>query len=309
MIKLVNKDMSFFEITSDDINLKTTDFSKNTISLTITERMDGLPQGSISFYDPDYTIAKILRSWVKINIAWGYKNFVPDSDTALTHSINPDEITGDLIRRGLEVMISDPSGGGGNDGVIKYNCNFTSFQWRGSKASKKYESGNKTGVIIDAFTDLGVGSKRYINFRRGNEFVNSDRAVFQDETTYAFLNRIAREWGCIFSIGWTPEKEVIGIFIDPDKLGDENYPKWAFDAVGSSHLIGYKGRINNVKSYTWERSESEAGMGDMAIPMMVNGQIVYKRYLADQQKVSTWRLDPEKVSAAFGEREIGRAHV
>jgi hypothetical protein len=302
MIGIVNKDMSFFEISSSDVSLAGNDFNKNLISLSITERMDGLPQGSLVFYDPDNIYSRILRSWCKLNISWGYKNFVPTPESNVNKLVNPDEITGDLIRRGLEVLISDPSGEGGNDGVIKYKCNFTSFQWRGSKASKKYESGNKAYVVKQAMSDLGISAFTYINFKRGSEIVDSDRAIFQDETSFSFLSRMAREWHAVFRIGWNQDGKPVGIFIDPEKLGDPLLPIWTLGAIGSSNVIGYKGQINNVKSFSWQRSESESNNGSNIQVKIVNGQTVFKKYLAETETVKTYKLNVEKIQKVFKDK-------
>jgi hypothetical protein len=138
MIGIENFDSSFFTIESDDLdflnNKKSTGnimsrqqgqkfmeeagaltnavMSKALISLTITERMEGLPQGTIQLYDPDNIYSRILRSFARLKISWGYKKWLETPDSLLAKKINLDEISGSIVRRGLEVMISNPSGGG-----------------------------------------------------------------------------------------------------------------------------------------------------------------------------------------------------
>ena len=131
MVGITNKDSSFFTIESPDMTLNEKDFQRNLISLSITEKLDAIPQGTLKFYDPDHIYSRILRTGAKLSLTWGYKNFGVSLDSILPKQINPAEITGGLIRRGLNGFVSSPSGSGSNRGQVIYNCNFTSFEFRG----------------------------------------------------------------------------------------------------------------------------------------------------------------------------------
>lgn len=300
MIGLENRDSSFFTIESPDIGLSDVDFNKNLISLTISEKMSAIPQGSLQFYDPDHYFSRILRTGVTLRISWGYRNLNDTPDSLIAKKLNFDEISGQLVRRGYEGFISSPTGEGSSDGVSRYNCNFTSWGFRGEETSKPYTEGTKSTVISQAFDDIGISQdKRLIDFTLGNDKITPDKYVRQDETTYAFLTRLSIAWRTLFHVAFSPKGEYVGIFIDHNKIGTTNLPSWVLESGGLSNAIGWKGELNNVKSYTWSSSESESGIGDNVRLDIVDGQIVFRQYVAEQETVVTWRLDQKKIQDAF----------
>ncbi len=300
MIGIENKDSSFFTIESPDITLENQDFSKDLISLTLTEKTGSMPQGTLQFYDPKNYYSRVLRTGARLLISWGYKNTFETPDSLIAKKLNLDEVSGNLVRRGYEGFVSSPSGSAGRDGVILFNCNFTSFGFRGEEASKIYSSGTKQSVISQAFDDLGISStKRLIDFSLGNDKVTTDQYVRQDETTFAFLNRLAIEWRALFHVGFSPEGESVGIFIDEAKVGNVQMPIWFLKATGVSNVIGYKGKLNNIISYTWSSSESETGIGDNVRLDIVDGKIIFRRYVAEEEKVVTYRLDEKKIQEVY----------
>ena len=300
MIGLENKDSSFFSVESPDIELSDVDFSKNLISLSINEKMGAIPQGSLEFYDPDFYFSRILRTGVTLRISWGYRNLNETPDSLVAKKLNFDEISGQLVRRGYEGFVSSPTGGGGNDGVSRYNCNFSSWGFRGEELGKLYTEGTKSTAINQAFDDLGISQeKRLIDFTLGNDKITPDKYVRQDESTYAFLTRLSIEWRTLFHVAFSPSRESVGIFIDHNKIENTNFPSWVLEAGGASNAIGWKGELNNVKSYTWTSSESEKGIGDNVRLDIVDGQIIFRQYVAEQESIVTWRLDQKKIQDAF----------
>lgn len=299
-IGIENRDSSFFTVESPDIKLTQKEFSNNLLSLTIIERTNAMPQGTLAFYDPDFRFSRILRTGVSLVLSWGYRNLNETPDSLLANKLNTDEISGSLIRRGLRGFVSSPSGEGGADGVVRYNCNFTAYGFRGDKQSKLFTEGTKASVISQAFDDLGISpAKRLIDFSLGTDVVTPDKAVRQDETTFLFLTRLAKEWRTLFQVGFSPIGEPIAIFIDPNKIIDNNYPRWALGAIGKSNVIGYKGKLNNVKSYKWKSNESESGVGDNVRLDIINGKIVFRRFVAEQEKVVSYRLNEEAIQKVF----------
>lgn len=300
MIGLENKDSSFFTVESPDVTLKDNNFSKNVLSLTIDERMSALTTGCLEFYDPDDYYSRILRTGVTLKISWGYKKLDSTPDSLIAKKINFDEISGDLVRRGYQGFVSSPSGEGGQDGVKKYSCNFSAFGYRGDSQSKIYSSGTKKSVVGQAFDDIGISpTMRMIDFSLGNDKVTPDKYVRQDETTFAFLNRMAIEWQSCFHVSFSPAGEPVGFFIDNNKIGSTSMPAWVLAAGGASNAIGYKGELNNVKSYKWTSSESETGVGDNVRVDIVDGNIVFRRYMAKAEKVITYRLDQKKIQETY----------
>lgn len=306
MIGISNKDSSFFSIESPDVDLVESDFAKDLISLSVTERMDGMPQGTLRFNDPKHYFSRILRTGAKLTISWGYRKRDIAPDSLLTKKLNLDEVTGQLVRRGLEGFVTAPSGGGASNGVVTYNCNFTSYGFRGEDRSKKFNNGTKADVISQVMDRIGVDPKRrLIDFLVGSDVLNTEREVRQDETDYRFLTKKAREWKALFSVGYAQDGASVAIFIDPWKVGNIPFSKWKTGASGFSHILGYKGELSNIISYTWKSNESESGVGDSVKMEIVDGQPVFRRYIAKQQEIITYRLDTEKVAEVFKDQAAG----
>lgn len=306
MIGIENKDSSFFTVESPDVDLDESDFSKDLISMAITERMDGMPQGTLKFNDPHHFISDILRTGAKLTLSWGYRTRDMAPDSLLTKKLNLDEVTGQLVRRGLEGFVTAPSGGGASNGVVTYNCNFTSYGFRGEDRSKLFTEGTKADVIAQVMDRIGVDPKRrFIDFADGNDVLNTERGVRQDETDYRFLTKKAREWHSLFSIGYAQDGASVAIFIDPWKIGDIPFSKWKTGATGFSHIIGYKGELSNIISYTWKSNESESGIGDNVKMEIVDGQPIFRRFIAKQKEIITYRLNPEKIKEALQDQAAG----
>ena len=304
-IGIENKDSSFFTIESPDVTLENQDFAKDLISLTISEKTGMMPNGTLQFYDPKHYYSRILRTGARLRISWGYKKTFSTPDSLLAKTLNFDEVTGDLTRRGYEGFVSSPTGGGSQDGVVTYNCNFTALGFRGEDTSKIYSSGTKASVIAQAFDDLGISStKRLIDFSLGNDKVTDDKYVRQDETTYAFLNRLSIEWHALFHVAFSPSGESVAMFIDEAKVGNVQFPAWVLKARGISNVIGYKGVLNNVISYTWSSSESENGVGDNVMMDIIDSQIVFRRYVAEEEKVISYRLDEKKIQQIYADSNL-----
>ncbi len=305
MIGLENKDSSFFTIASPDVTLDTQDFSKDIMSFSITERMDSMPQGQIVFNDPKHYFSRILRTGVKLQVSWGYRKQESIVNALFSKTLNFDEVTGLLTRRGLEGFVSSPAGQGRADGITTYNCNFTSFGFRGADQTILYTSGTKAGVVSQAFDELGIDPiRRLILFSVGNDTLTTERAVRQDETTFRFLTRLAKEWKALFTVNYTQDGTPTAMFIDPDKIGKNPFALYIMNATGSSHAIGYKGRISNVISYTWKSNESESGVGQNVRLDIVDGKVIFRRFVAEQEYVISYRLDPAKIQEAFQDRAV-----
>lgn len=303
MIGISNKDTSFFKVFSPDIDLDETDMSRDLISLTITERLGAMPQGSLQFYDKNHIYSRILRTGAQLKLTWGYGEFnytegIVDSD------LNLDEITGNVERRGYAGFISSPGGAGASSGVITYDCNFTAYGFRGEDKSLPYTSGTRADVVIQAFTDIGIlPINMIIDFTQGTEKLSTARSVRQDETTFAFLTRIAKEWRALFSVSFNQQGLPVGIFIDHSKVAKSEILQKTLNAKGANHFIGFKGEISNVKSYTWKSNESESGVGHNVQMEIIDGQPIFRRYVAEQETVITYKLNTDRIKAAFDEKE------
>lgn len=304
MIGIINKDSSFFTINSKDTTLQYVDIAKDLISLSITERLGSMPQGSLKLHDPFHLYSRIFRTGMEIQLSWGYKNFnvlagFVDSD------LNLDEFNGDIERRGLKGIITSPTGGGDGSGVVTYNCNFTSYGFRGEDKTFIYDTGTRSGVISQAFSDLGIlPTNMIIEFAMGNDSLSSVKSVRQDETTFLFLTRLAREWRTLFTIGYNKKGLPVGIFVDPEKINKMRISNIMLGLSGSSHNIGYKGKLCNVKSYTWSSNESQNGVGDNVRIDIIDGQPVFRRFIAEEETIVTYKLNTKRIEEAFKDKEI-----
>ncbi len=300
MIGITNRDSSFLTIESPDVQVKESDLSKYFETFSITERSSAMPQGSITFNDPDHLLSKILRIGARIKFSWGYKDFGVTLKSLLPIDLNFDEITGPLVRRGMEGVITSPGGGGSQAGKITYNCNFTGIGFRGIDTTNEFSSGKKRDVISNVFDDIGVSSSfRFINFSRGDENVTPTQSVRQDESSFLFLTRLAKEWRGLFMLSYLPDGGIGGIFIEPGATDQNPFVNWMFSSTGNSHYLDYKGSVSNVISYTWTNLQGESGVGDNVQLEIINGEIVFRQFVVAEQKVITYRLNKEKVKAIF----------
>jgi hypothetical protein len=300
MIGITNRDSSFVTIESPDVQVKDSDLSKYFQTFSITERSNAMPQGSLTFNDPDHILSKILRIGARIKLSWGYKDFGTTLQSLLPVDLNFDEITGPLVRRGYEGIVTSPKGSGGQNGKITYNCNFTGIGFRGIDTKNEFSSGKKRDVVNKVFDDIGVSSTfRFVNFSRGDENVTPTQSVRQDETSFRFLTNKAKEWRALFMLSYLPSGEIGGIFIDPGNLDQNPFVRWMFSSTGNSHYLDYGGSVSNVQSYTWTNLQGESGVGDNVQLEIVNGEIVFRQFVVEEQKVTTYRLNQEKVQSIF----------
>ena len=300
MIGIENKDQSFFQIESPDIDLSDYQLSRNLISLSISEKKGRLPQGTLKFLDQNHAISRILRTGARLKLAWGYKSRTVTPDSLLSQSLNTDEVTGNIQRRGLEVQVNSPTGSADQNGQIIYNLNFFALGMRGDKTARKWTEGTKADVIGTLFDELGIlPTNRIIDFSVGKDSLNINQGVRQDVSNFLFLSQLALEWRALFHIQYNQSGSLTAIFVDQNKIGDPRYSSLFYGAVGSSNIIGYKGALNNVISYSWDSAESQSGVGDNVKIEIIDGQITFRRFVADQQKTVTYRLNQDRIKEIY----------
>lgn len=295
-IGLNNKDSSFFIIESPDIETKYQNISRQVISFSYIEEMQKLGMGSLVLYDPDLTLARMFRVGARLLISFGYKK----SDTALQSQLgnmmNANEMIGQIERRGILAYVVNPSGSASPQGVITYNMNFGEFGFRGNKEEIIYNSGTKADIIAQVFDRMKISpALRDIRFDRGVAQVTNYNPIIQEETDFKFLSTKAYEWQAIFRIAYTQSGDIAGMFLSPRYLGTSPFQNQILEATGSSNYFDYRGKVANVISYSWENKEGENGTGDNTILSIVDGQIVARKYIAEQQKVVTYRLNTDKI--------------
>jgi hypothetical protein len=299
MAGLSNKDSSFFEIRSPDVEIDEQVQTSDLISLSVNEQMGQLTQGTITLYDPNMIYARILRLGVRLRLAWGYKDMDADPKSLQASIQNLDEFSGAIERRGLEAFIEAPTGSGTDKGVITYNANFTALGLRGDDQVRVFDTGTYEDVIRAVLTELGVPTgNQDIRFALGKTQITTENAVRQEESNFAFLTRLAsREWRAFFAMNYDPKGQIHAIFVDPQILGLSPYQNAVMGTFGRSNLLDYKGLVNNVINYSWKNNAGRAGTGDSVQVLFVDGRPTFTRYNAETQTVTTWQLRPERIEA------------
>lgn len=302
MIGLYNADSSFFSIEILDAKIKKPIISDDVISLTIGEEIQKASSGTLTLFDPHAKYPALLRMGMRVKISWGYKDVDTNVKSILATAKNPTEMTGAMVREGMTAYIMSPSGRGSESGVITYNCNFYGTEWSKSKEHIVYTKGNYSNVINEVFTRMGV-MEFEILFSKGAELIQEDTQVIQYESDFKFIQRMAREWHCIFRIGYTSKGTLYGLFVDFDKFSSTQFSKRVTGAsYGSSILLEYKGGVNNVRSYAWQNHAGESGTGDHVKIIQVGGQFTFVRYVAENETVKAYRFVPSLVSKELRRR-------
>lgn len=289
-LELYNHDGSWFKVESPDIK---TDMIKteDVMSLSITEEMAKMDSGTLQLLDRNNIYSYILRPGVKLRISWGTRMGQPTAAS----------------RSPIEVMVNSPSGGGDGGGRITFNCSFMALQSRGSEMVKWYETGTKADVIADAMRRCGVLNPE-INFARGSEAITSGTKVCQNESDFRFLVKYADEWRAAFRIGRDKQGNQIACFVDYAKLKTSNFVK-LMTGESSVHLEygdAYEAILSNQANtleYSWQDHSMDAATGQGVRVYEADGKIQMQTYNVKDETVTTWRLVPERIQAAFNQQK------
>lgn len=303
-IPFLNFDSFFFKIETPEIKEFDSfggDISKYVTSFEVTEEIGRMVHGSISLLETDHDLfGKFLGMGKKVTIKWGYKNLDISGQSAYTQLKNPTEIFAPgLAQRYAKAIIKEPSGGGDQRGIKTYNCNFVSYDTFGWK-SKIYSVGTKMTVVLQVLTEMQIFIP-IVKFKKGTDIVFGDTAIRQDNVSnFRFLNNLASEWRCIFRIAYNKAGMPVALFCDYD---DDNSINLFFTstmgAIGNSIFMEYKFGKANVKSFTWNHSESANGSGDNVKINLVNGQPQIIRTVATAETVLAYKLDVDKIKNEF----------
>ena len=154
---LETQNSAFFSIESPDIKLPQRILNEDIISFTYEEEMGRYSTGTLSVNDPTNYYADILRMGARFNISFGYTSPDLSINSALLAQKNPDQILGGLARTGIKGYVMNPSGKGGEDGKVVYNCNFYGGDYITSSKKYRTHSGmTKTILVQQLLLELGV---------------------------------------------------------------------------------------------------------------------------------------------------------
>lgn len=266
--------------------------------LTIIEEMNKSVQGSISLNDPSLMYPHTLRTNAELLLSWGYKaNGMPLEEMFVAG--NADRFSRTYERRGLSVLVLNPSGEGSADGSSGFSCGFLSKGWFGSTRFETYDSGTKAQVVQSALSRMGV-SLSQIQFDRSGETYASESVERQAESDFQFVARLASEWRCFFRMGYTPNGSTFAIFCEY-KYADL-VQQTIFSSVGGclvSPSVSWRGGDPGdllAINYSWKNEEGENGQGDNVTLTFINGQPTYQRFTVSGETITTWTLDSAAVS-------------
>lgn len=263
-------------------------YSSDVISLTYTEEVNKMTEGSITFYDPNHFYSSLFRDNRPIDIDFGYKKW----DDNLTQSQNV------FVRKSVRCLVQNPSGQGDSQGNVIFSCNFiagTSSNWE-RKVTKTFKSGTYATMVAGIFADMGI-NKTYINFINATMAISEKEPVKQSETgNFRFLAAFALKNGCMFRIGTAKDGTLYGIFAQTGDYKANILASTLTGGTGQPYQFDYKGGRNNVMSYAWSRQTNNDG-GDLVMVHYVNGQPVFKRYAVDRETVTGYTFHPEVLQA------------
>lgn len=305
MIGIYNKDTSFFEVKNiTKPGDKTVINNEDVISMSVTEEMGKMITGTITLNDPTHVYSRLLREGLKLAISWGY--YDPDLSpfSLLQLKNNATEFSNLVARRTVIARIYSPSGGGGQDGRVTFNCQFQSGTEYGINTKKRvFQAGTKASIVQQILlTDMQIlPLLQFVDFARGTEIVTPNTAIRMDnESPFSFLVRYAREWGAVFRIAFTPEGLPAAMFVDASKVTKTKFNNLVVGGVGDSNLFEWKGGVRNTLKYTWRKND--AG-GDSVSVNYVNGKPEYTFKKAEDEKVTYWKLDFDAVKRYYKDRK------
>jgi phage protein D len=299
MMGFFNQQSAFFEVKAKSLPASSVmnALQDRIISLSVTEERKKIFTGSIRMYDPFNTVLDMmLRPGIEIELSWGYK--FPDSSliAKFAQMKNPKEIIGAPFRGGVKARIIGPSGGGDQNGVVTYNANFMGNAFFAGKRSRVWTSTTKSQIVHDVLTDLDISpANRLVSFQNGNDKIGMDGQVVQIESHFRFLKRFAQENDCEFSIGHGKMGSV-ALFSELSSQDAKRFASMVGGSVGDSITLNYKHGTANVESYTFEHNAGNE-QGDNVQISFVNKEPQFKRYRAEEQTITDYRINMPKIRA------------
>jgi hypothetical protein len=255
--------------------------------------------GRLSFNDPTLLYSRVLRNNAELTLSWGYKKNGAPLESMFS-GVTADLFTSKLERRGLKVVVLNPSGEGGQDGSSKFSCGVLSVGWFGTPQFATYDSGTKRSVLSSALERMGVSPAfMFIDFEKALDSYSSESVERQSETDFAFVARLASDWRCVFRLGNTQNGTTFAVFCEYSKV--QNMQMTIKNALGvnwGTASVSWRGGDPGdmvALSYSWKNEEGENGEGDNVRLTYVNGKPTYQRFTVEQGKVLTWTINPELI--------------
>lgn len=274
---------------------------RDIVSLSITEEFNKSITGSFSLNDPSMVYGRILRFNATAKIQWGYKKQgfgIQSLNASKGGVMPPDFISKNYQRKGLQVLVMNPSGEGRQDGSVGFSCGFLSKGWFGTPQFKTYERGTKRSVVAECLKNMGA-LKTFIMFTGADIAYSSDSVERQTETDFAFLARLSQEWRCVFKMGYAQDGSTYGLFCQASMLAQaQPLIMAALGVLPNIATISWRGGKPTdlmAISYDWKNQEGENGEGDNVQTTIVNGKVTFQRFTMEGESVVVWTLNTAAV--------------
>lgn len=294
MIGLYNQNSSFFNI-EKKLSGDTKDVLNNRIiSFSITEEAMRMMEGSIEMYDPyNTTLDAVLALGTPLDISWGYK--MPDVSlrSLMASLFNATEIKGAIERSGVKAVVMNISGSGNENGVIYYSANFIANEFYTKTKPAVYVGVTRGAVVAAAMVDLGC-DEILIEFGSMIDFLSADQQIVQWEGSFRFLNRLAMEWGCVFSVGHGKMGKV-GLFAEWDRQSVILFNNIVGSSFGGSIYLDYKQGSANVESYSFQYHANDSTGDNVQFVNMGSGNYVARRFVANSEVITDYAIDMNKI--------------
>ena len=268
----------WWQIKSEDMDTDLINHNRIT-QATVTETMGQMDSCNISMIDPNNVYSRIFRNGVQFTFDWG-----------------------DLSdkRGAIPFLVNSPSGGGDANGLITFNMRGQSIG--DDMINRRYfVSGTKSEIVKSVLKEMNITDVE-VDFERGNDPVNNNNKVAQcsNENNFRFLCRVAHEWRCVFRIGVTKGGVKCAVFCEPAKLSQKNF----FKKIVSDPLhLEYGCGLANVINYQWSDTSLDASQGSAVSIRMINGNMQFYRYIAEDETVITYRLNESAIQAEWESQE------
>jgi len=306
-VGLTNWDSSFFDVSFDGPLSIGIDYfesiSDQVISFEISEESYKWSNGTIQIQDTaDHMTSFGLKMGTPIYVSWGYnmRNIAPKEILVSTDDPTQINYAGKVMMRKAMGFVREVSGSCTTDGQVIYNCGFTCMPYGDvTRKSKTFKAGNKGTVVREVLFGMKVNIM-FVKFgKREMEPVMAGTSINQcGMSDFAFLNRCAREWGCMFRIGFNNLYQPVALFcrFDDDTM-IQMFLAETMNVTGMSDLFEWKLGRANVKSYSWQRPSMETGTGDsVTIIQGPMGEPIYLHQIAQTETVMVHRLNEKFTS-------------
>ncbi|MDR2193878.1 MAG: hypothetical protein LBP19_05345 [Treponema sp.] len=250
--------------------------TKDVISLEIAEEVTKTDDVSITLNDPLVAYDNLLTFGKEVTIQWGVRG-IPS------------------ITRVNKGFVTASNNSGDDKGHVTTQITMqTILDMNGVQI---IHTGTRKHIVETVMSSMGI-TQPIVDFWKMDTV---EEQITQYENNFAFLVRLAREWGCHFRMAHDQAQHAIAAFCSAEQLSK------LVTAIGggSAIILNYgftkdPSKVPNVISYTKNRNPVGSG-GQGAMTSIVNNKSVLTRFIVEGDSVITWKLNTEKCVRAINE--------